>query len=324
MLRWPKPSDAQRKVLILGAKAAVTVFLLLFIVRMIDTNELLLVIREIDAGYVLLGVLAMWVNVALSAYRWQVFLRFFRIDAALRTCARIYAEAVTLNLVLPGSVGGDVFRVYKLGHARGRYWDVLSSVLADRFCSLLVLIALCAAALSVNATVQPGVQRVVWGLAAAVGLGFVFVYLFPISRNWMRYWAYRHLARLVYIVRRLFRGPSRIMAALGLSLAVQVAIFASMYFSLASVSTELARLDLAILSTTLATLAAMIPITLAGFGLREGAVVATLTLFGAPSAEAAAVAAVFAACTLGQCIPGSVSWALTAVNRPVDARATSR
>ncbi|MBP5855625.1 flippase-like domain-containing protein [Marivibrio halodurans] len=303
-------SPRGRKYFVIVTKILVTAAILIFIAKLVESDEILVTLSGIDIPMVILGVLAMWLNVALSALRWQVFLGFFRVRASLLDCMRIYAEAVTLNLILPGSVGGDVFRIYKLGRERGkgRYWEILSSVLADRFCSLLILIALCAGTLTLHGNLV-GVQlTIIWGLVVMLALGFVFVYAFPISRHWMRNWAYRLLSRLVYIVRRLFRGPRRIGLALFLSISVQIPILMSMYFSILSVSIELADVNIVILSTTLATLAAMIPVTLAGFGMREGAIVVVLTLFGATPERAAAIAAVFAVCTLGQCLPGLLSW----------------
>ena len=310
--------------LILAAKAAVTIVLFYLILQVLDDDALIEALRDVDLGLALSGVLAMWLNVALSAYRWQVFLGFFRLETSLATCARIYAEAVAVNLVLPGSVGGDVYRVYKLGHARGRYWEVLSSVLADRFCSLLVLLVVSAGALSLHLQAAGGPLLFVLCLLAATAAGFVFVYSFPVSRRWMDFKAYRYLVRLVHVVKRLFRGPQRIFSALGLSVAVQASVFASMYFCLAAVERDLAQVDLAILSTALATLAAMLPVTLAGFGLREGAVVATLSLLGVPIEQAAAVAAVFAVCTLGQCLPGALAWASSTLERSNEAPVRSR
>lgn len=297
-----------RQTIVMALKTLMTFFLLYVIYRFLDSDEFLGLLHRMDYRFVALGVLAMWFNILVAAFRWQVLLRFFRIVADYFTCLRIYAEAVTINLVLPGSVGGDVFRVYELGRTNGRYWATLSAVLADRFGSLLVLIVFCCALLLRYSIDMQGFDVFVWLLAAAVVAGFVFTYAFPVYRSWMRVPVYRYLVRMIYIVKRMFAGPFRTFAVLGLSVAVQFSIFLAMYFSMAAVSRDLAQFDLAVFATTLATLAATLPITLAGFGVREGAIVVTLYFFRIEPAQAAAVAAVFSFCVFIQCMPGAVSW----------------
>jgi len=131
-----------------------------------------------------------------------------------------------------------------------------------------------------------------------------------VSRARMKYGLYRVFIRLVYVVRRMFRGGGRILSVSVLSLLVLASIVAAMIFSMAAVSGELSRLDLAVFATTLSILASMIPITLAGFGLREGAVVGALTFFGLSATQSAAIAVVYSFCMIMQSLPGAVFWLL--------------
>lgn len=308
MACFPAINPAVRRTAALVLKTLFTLLLVYGIARMLEGDAFLAALADADRGMVMVSVLALWGNIAASALRWRILLGFFRLQVGFFTCLRLQAEAMAVNLVLPGSVGGDAFRVWWVGRARRRYWDAFSSVLADRFSSLLVLLLVSIPLLGFGSARVEGGAPLVLGLAASMLVGFAFLAAFPLRRSLMRRPQWQLLTRLVFVVRRMFRGLRRTVLVLVLSLLVQATTFTAMYAAMAAIAPSLARLDAAVLATALSSIASAVPLTLAGIGLREGAIVLTLMAFGLDAAQAAAVAAVFGLCIFAQCVPGAISW----------------
>ena len=311
-MSWPK----WRTFLVFGIKFSVSALLLYVLFTYIDYAEVVAHLQKADPVLIIFGVLFGWLNLVFSALRWWRIQQYFRVGTDFSFSVFAYAEAVAFNLLLPGSMGGDVVRVVRLGRLVGSYLRAFYSAFVDRLSSFLILILLAAVAWPfLYGDVATVVGYVVGVLLLATIAGFLVVYNLPVDRRFLRIRPYRHLVRFAFAVRRVFSSPVRTGEAMALSLCVQACIVAMMVCAMTAVSADAPSLAIAVLAATLATLAAMVPLTLAGIGLREGAIVWVLQIFGYAGSYSYAVALIFGILALVQCFPGVLVWMFGALDR---------
>jgi uncharacterized membrane protein YbhN (UPF0104 family) len=107
-----------------------------------------------------------------SARRWQLLARELRFERSMRQMFVYYLIGMYFSLLLPTSVGGDVMRVWYLDGGSRRKLGALAAVLLDRLNGLLVLIAMACVAVALSPMPLPGpVVWTVWGIAGAAALG---------------------------------------------------------------------------------------------------------------------------------------------------------
>ncbi|HEX8551101.1 MAG TPA: lysylphosphatidylglycerol synthase transmembrane domain-containing protein [Abditibacteriaceae bacterium] len=113
----------------------------------------------------------------LSAVKWRVLLQARDTKIPLRRCCALYWLGMFSNLWLPGSIGGDAVRVWRL-RAHGIGGGVAAaSVLLERLTGFAALLSLGVLGL-LWTQASIGVTRLLWvSLAAFVAVPFLFVVL---------------------------------------------------------------------------------------------------------------------------------------------------
>jgi uncharacterized membrane protein YbhN (UPF0104 family) len=249
---------------------------------------------------------------AMAAAKWRLLLRAAGAVVPYREAARGHAYGLFGNLFLPSIVGGDVVRAGVLLRGRPRA-PVLLGSFVDRALDLLSLVTLAAlGALAAPSALDTGSRTVFRGVVALAAVGVVAlaatVLLLPARRFPFRF--RRPLAHARAAVRRLARRPGSVAAAALLSLAGQAA--------LVTLNAELGRrvgveapFSVWLLVWPLAKLAALLPVTQAGIGVREAALAALFRPFGVGAVEAVAASLALQTVLIGGGLAaGGVAWAL--------------
>ncbi len=246
-------------------------------------------------------------------YRWQAILRANRLERGFWELFAVVHIGLFFNTFLPSSVGGDLVRGYYTSRG-GREQALISylSVLIERILGLVTFAAMAAVAaavaLATGATPLPRqllLSVLAVGAAAVAGGALVFVW-----RGWTG------IARKLPIPERwiddlgrgldLFRRPETPRLAI-LSSSVALKLLGIVLYVLCG---HALGLDLSPLVYFLvmpaAAVAAMLPVTLNGLGVREGVTVGLLSAFGAPTATAGALALLALAVITGFALLGGV------------------
>jgi uncharacterized membrane protein YbhN (UPF0104 family) len=255
-----------------------------------------------------LGVLA--VANLIVAVRWHLILSAEAPSPGPAILAKIVFVGLFFNQILPTGVGGDAVRAWrcrKLGIGLGA---AVKSILLDRACGYLVLVVVYAAALPslLHALPEAWEQAgVIAGLAGGlVGL-LALVTLDCLPRAMLRLRVIAPLAELSRESRRLFTHLKRCGAVLGWSvLTIGLTIIA---FKLVADAIG-SRLSLGswIMIVPPVTLLQLLPVSLAGWGVRELALVIALGSFGVPAEAALATSVLLGFCTILVGLPGGLIW----------------
>jgi uncharacterized membrane protein YbhN (UPF0104 family) len=242
--------------------------------------------------------------------RWHLVLRAAAPSPGLVSLIKIVFVGLFFNQVLPTGVGGDAVRAWRLRKLGTGLGDAVRSILLDRACGYLVLVLVYAASLPSLLQILPeAAQR--GGAAAVLGaavLGLLTLVLLDyLPRRVLHLRLVAPLAELARESRRLFSDPGRCGAVLGLSvLTIGLTIVA---FKLAA---DGVGVHLSLWSWTMivppVTLIQLVPVSLAGWGVREFVLVAALVPFGVPAEPALATSVLFGLCSILVGIPGGLIW----------------
>ena len=180
----------------------------------------------------------------------------------------------------------------------------------DRVSGFFVLVVLFAAGLPVLLSILPDPHQrygIVLLLGAALGGSFALFVIDYLPRRLLRFRLVVELAALSREARRLFRRPARLGALMGLSAAtVGVTILGFMLVA-DSLGVDLSFGSWVVIVPPVG-LIQLIPVSLAGWGLREFGVVVILAGFGIPAEAALATSLLVGLCLIVIGLPGSLLW----------------
>jgi glycosyltransferase 2 family protein len=194
------------------------------------------------------------------------------------------------------------------------------SVILDR------IAALAAVALLVVATAPLFVSRVGWGLPALLAIGLaasglaaivVGVQLDRMPARWMRLRPLRLLAALASAMRAVLLRPSAALPTLAFAVAAQAAMGFSAYAIAASLNLAVTPVDCLVLMQPVALLTAL-PISIGGWGVREGAMIGLFGLIGVPTSAVLVLSVQIGLLTILASLPGGVLWLILRRGPSVD------
>ncbi len=237
-------------------------------------------------SYIALALAVYLVAQGVSAMRWAALARPIGIKTPFKDMVRYYLIGMFFNLFAPGTVGGDVSRVYYLvrdeeAHAKGRAVTTVHaamSVLMDRGIGMVVLVWLGAAGLLLFPAypIPSTVRTVTLLLALAFLVGALSV---PLLRRLLPEDGHQLVVKLRLALRSYRTQWRALGAATLLSVAVHL-IQAWMHVAMGRALDLDLPFSFCIIVYPLVGTFAAIPISVNGLGLREGGYVFLLAVIG--------------------------------------------
>jgi uncharacterized protein (TIRG00374 family) len=230
--------------------------------------------------------------------KWHVVVNSAGARLNFAASAQCYTSGLFGALFLPSIIGGDVARL-AVGISRSsRPAAVVTGNLADRFLDIAAQLTLVSLGLillpgSLPVTLQAPARHVLLAGAAiaAVFLLLLFVLFRPLLRGRSVRFR-RRLAQVRHAIRSVSRQPHRLVFGWLLGTSVQGTYV--LLTALLGISCGLAvPLRVWLFAWPLAKIAAVLPITQGGIGVREAALVALLAPFGAPAVQVLATGIVW-------------------------------
>ena len=159
-------------------------FLLLF--YYFNPREIIAVLKQTNWVYVVLTVVLCIGVMGLRAWRWLGVLQDLNMTAKFSTLFGITMESNYFNTFLPGSLGGDLYRVYGLAKESETRLRPLATVVIERLTGLLALVVVCLIALAVFRRVLPPETTILaaFCLLIAVALVTGFFYITFVEKIW--------------------------------------------------------------------------------------------------------------------------------------------
>ncbi|MCX7355260.1 MAG: lysylphosphatidylglycerol synthase transmembrane domain-containing protein, partial [Alphaproteobacteria bacterium] len=231
---------------------------------------------------------------------------------------RLVLVGLFFNQVLPSNVGGDAVRIWQVRRDGVDLRTAVDSVVIDRLMALGILFLIIAVSLPALFTIIPSpVARGAIVLLAGGGLvGYVlFAFLDRLPDFFFRWRATKAIAALSADFRTAISSPRYGATALALSLLIQLVSALSVFVLAASLEYHVSLIDCVILMPPVI-LATAIPISIAGWGVREGAMVVAFGYVGLSAHDALALSVLFGAAMVCASLPGGLVWIASGGRRP--------
>jgi uncharacterized membrane protein YbhN (UPF0104 family) len=262
-----------------AVRVVVTLVIFVLIFRGIDIRQVARVAAGADPGLLAAAILLIFLGTSLAAYRWSLIMNNLGLERSAAAYWQIYLKGMFFNQGLPTSVGGDAIRVLDAAGRRYSKLEALYGVMLDRIAGVTALLTLNLLAYAAAPEMLPEwVRYVVFALA--VGLVAAFVAGLNLRHfRWLDRWP--RLTVLRTLSERFHQAFSKRRTALVVSsLVVHVFAILCVWAIGRSLGLSVDVLTYFILVPP-AMLFTVIPISLAGWGVREGAMVALFSFVGA-------------------------------------------
>jgi uncharacterized membrane protein YbhN (UPF0104 family) len=239
---------------------------------------------------------------ACSAWRWRVVARALGVSIGLPSAICAYYRSLFLNSVLIGGVLGDVHRGVTHGRRAGDVARGLRAVAWERLCGQVVQAIMTVLALLIlPSPVRPALPYVVGGLAGAAGCAALLV------RGTARRGRSR-LARTARAISDELRGvllAREVWPRLTLASVLVVAGHTATFVIAARVAGCTAPLGELIALLMVVQTVVVIPLSIGGWGLREGAAAWAFSAAGFGAATGVTVTTLYAVLMLTAVAPGA-------------------
>lgn len=288
----------------LSFRIAVTILILAVIFHSIHSDQVWRIVQQARPELILVALLMQFFSTSVAAGRWQLLMRNLHFGQSFAFYWRSYFKAMFFNQGLPTSIGGDALRVLDVAGRGFRKRDALYGVILDRITGLAALMLLNVLAYAWDPTLLPEpifrlvgwllaggivalaglllLNRLPWRIADA-GSGIIRALLGQLGR------ALRH-NRLLLIV---------------LSLLIPILAMLSFFAAGQALGLPYDLLTYCVIVPP-ALLLTVIPVSVAGWGVREGALIGLFSLIGADRATVLTLSILYGLLQIVVSLPGFV------------------
>lgn len=304
-----------RRFLLSAAKILISALLLYFSLRETNFADLGTRLDAASAGWLALAIGVAVVQIYIAALRWRVIGDDCGAPISAMRAFRYSMIGSFFNQTLPSAIGGDAVRLWLVARAGAGWRAATYSVFVDRAIGLIALAALILFTLpwSLRLIDNPEgrLGLLLLDLAAVTaGLGFLLLNLLRFDFL-TRIWATRHFYACSQIANRILfnRGKGPAIAAVSLLINVLAVVVAWCVARAIAAPADLAQLILLFPPVMLIT---MIPISIAGWGLREASMGLAFSYAGLGSGEGVNVSLLFGAVYFLVGAVGGLMWVISA------------
>jgi uncharacterized membrane protein YbhN (UPF0104 family) len=288
------------------------VAVLWFLVRLLGAAPFEDGLRAVTWPAVVAAVTLTALTTICSAWRWKVVARALGTDIGLSRATGAYYRSLFLNSVLPGGILGDVHRAVTQGRRAGDVAQGVRAVGWERLCGQVIQAVVTAVVLlTLSSPVRPVLPYVLAGIAGVAGCAALVV---SVAARLGRSRPARAARTIATDLRRglLVR---RVWPQLTLASVLVVAGHTATFVIAARVAGSTAPLGELIALLMVIQIAAGIPLSVGGWGPREGAAAWAFAAAGLGAATGVTVSTLYAVLMLAAVTPGASLLLKDAVRR---------
>lgn len=300
-----------RRILLSTIKILISAALLYFSLRKINLFDLAARIHVESLGWIALAIATMFLQIFVGVLRWREISTECGAPLETAQAMRYNVIGTFFNQTLPSSIGGDAVRLWLVARSGAGWRAATYSIFVDRAIGLIALAVIIVASLpwSYNLITDAhgrSALLLVDFAALAGGVGFLVLGMLPWP--WLRrWWATHHIHACAVIANRVLfsrdRGPKiAVLSLLVHVLAVVIAWCVVQSIAAPVVFGQIFQLVPPVMLIT------MLPISIAGWGVREATMGLAFGYAGLASNEGVNVSLLFGAVSFIVGVVGGLVW----------------
>jgi uncharacterized membrane protein YbhN (UPF0104 family) len=309
---------SMRKIAILAIKFLSSVGLLYFALSKVDFPSLWARLNLESLKWLTAAVAILLLQLFIGALRWRAISNHCDAPLSVTQSTRFMFIGAFFNQTLPSSIGGDAVRLLMVGRAGAGWRAAAYSVFVDRAVGLVALAIVVIVSLPWSFELIHDVDgratlAVIDLLAVGAGIGFIVLGRLPwvVLKHWR---ATRHLHACSVIANRVLFDRSTGPYIGALSFFAHVLTVGAAWSVARSISVEVSFMNLFLLVPPVL-LITMIPISVAGWGVRETAMMVAFGYAGLPQAGGVNISLLFGAVTFLVGSGGGAVWVCSSEQR---------
>jgi len=304
-----------RRILLSTAKILISAALLYFALRKVNLSDLVSRINIASLVWIGLAIVVTFLQIFAGVLRWREIGAECGAPLATNQAMRFNLIGTFFNQTLPSSIGGDAVRLWLVARGGAGWRAATYSIFVDRAIGLIALAIIIVASLpwSYRLITDPnGRPALLLVDFAALAGGVGFLVLGRLQWSWLkRWWATHHLHACAVIANRVIfsrkRGPK--IAVLSLLVHVLTVVIAWCVVQSIAAPVMFSQIFQLVPPVMLIT---MLPISIAGWGVREATMGLAFGYAGLMTNEGVNVSLLFGAVSFMVGAFGGLVWILSA------------
>ena len=287
-------------------KLVVSLGLFVLIFRAVDFREVVEVVRTLNPWLLLPALGLQMVSALVAAFRWYMIMHELGFGERPQFYIRSYFKGTFFNQALPTSIGGDALRVLEAAKVGGGKREAFYGVFIDRIVGLLGLLLLNLMAISINPVFlkhNPAVHYVIIGMAVFGFVGVIVLILLG-NVNWL---TSNRVTKLIHDlsnrVRTVYRSGRTITVQMLLSVIIHLLSMMTVYLIGLSIGLDYGLLIYLVVVPPVILLT-LVPVSLAGWGVRESGMIGLFLLIGAEKAAVLSLSLIYGLMLVAASMPG--------------------
>lgn len=289
-------------------KLIITIVMFYFLFQYVDLGNLINILAKSHGGTILIALLFQIGSTYLAAYRWRLIMRLLVFNESVSYYVKSYFKGTFFNQVLPSSIGGDAVRIIDLTHKGYDKKDAFYGIFVDRIVGLVGLLVLnLLATIIFYGTFNEEFSL----LIILITLGGIsgFAVLFHLEKiTFLANYKFLNLFhRLARRLNSLYADRTLLFKHIGISVGVHFLSVLTLYALALSIDFHMS-FQIFLIAVPPVFLLTIIPVSLAGWGIREGAMVGIFMLVGADQTKVLAMSILYGLLLIISSFPGAYFW----------------
>ncbi|HOD01154.1 MAG TPA: lysylphosphatidylglycerol synthase transmembrane domain-containing protein [bacterium] len=268
--------------------------------KKVNISEVATNFKLLDWRYVVLMALIIIIHYTISSFRWKSLLIHERSNEVSRLyLLKLYFEGAFFNNFMPTSIGGDAYKIVKLGRKIKDPATGFSSVFTERFTGILMLFLIGLLSLS---------KQLGWGVLVLI--------IWLISGFYIGMYVLKILSKKISFVRRIYDAlmvykdyPKVLFFAMFTSLIIQLLSIFTQYLAFRAVGIKL-PVFYSLMAFPIITLAGFFIPSINGLGVQDMMYVSMFSFVGVSQGIAATVSITYHIVRMGVSLIGGILYAL--------------
>jgi len=289
-------------------KLIITIAIFYFLFRNIDFVEFSKLIFNSHGGWIVVALLMQLLSTYLAAYRWFKISQLLVFKEKLSFYVQSYFKGTFFNQVLPSSIGGDAVRIIDLTREGYDKKDALYGVFVDRVVGLVGLLVLnLAATLIFFGTFERDFSLLIILITLSGISGFALLFQLHRLTFLENIKGLNLFVRLANRLNSLYASRMLLVKHISISVVVHLFSVLTMYGLSLALGLDL-NFQTLLIAVPPVFLLTIVPISLAGWGVREGAMIGIFMLVGADQTKVLAMSILYGLLLILSALPGSYFW----------------
>lgn len=296
--------EDKKKLLNISIKISFSLIVLAILFHEVHIRQLIPYLKIIHFNTLLLAPTIILISNIIAAYRWGLVMNTLKFPKQAIFYLTIYLKSVMFNQVLPTNIGGDAYRMLEARKCGKGNKLAITSVLTDRVYGFLGLVLINVFCLVATYRLLPHIGfyiillTTIGCISAVTGIYCLRYIRIQLLQTYLR-WFYD----LSETMRQSFSSTTDLCWKLALGMLTNFLNVMSFYIIARALGIHAGLIDFAIIVPSVMLLS-MVPISMAGWGIREGAMVFLGAAMGIAKAAALAISLLYGVSLIAVSLPG--------------------